>query len=77
MFRNTGANALAKNQTRLAYEDKRDLYCMCRTVSKGARGESNEFSDTSTTDTAELEELDSTDWIVRRWMSGKIWFVLC
>ena len=24
----TGANALAKNQMRLAYEDKRDLYCM-------------------------------------------------
>ena len=22
--------AFAKNQTRLAYEDKRDLYCMCR-----------------------------------------------
>ena len=29
MFRNTGANAFAKNQTRLAYEDKRDLYCIC------------------------------------------------
>ena len=29
VFRNTGANAVAKNQTRLAYEDKRDLYCMC------------------------------------------------
>ena len=28
MFRSTGANAVAKNQTRLAYEDKRDLYCM-------------------------------------------------
>ena len=28
MFRNTGANAFAKNQTCLAYEDKRDLYCM-------------------------------------------------
>ena len=27
VFRNTGANAVAKNQTRLAYEDKRDLYC--------------------------------------------------
>ena len=27
MFRNTGANAFAKNQMRLAYEDKRDLYC--------------------------------------------------
>ena len=26
-FRNTGANAFAKNQMRLAYEDKRDLYC--------------------------------------------------
>ena len=25
--RNTGANAFAKNQMRLAYEDKRDLYC--------------------------------------------------
>ena len=34
---------------------------MCRTVSKGVRGESDEFSDTSTTDTAELEELDSMD----------------
>ena len=32
---------------------------MCRTVSKGARGEPDEFSDTSRTDTAELEELDS------------------
>ena len=35
MFRNTGANAFAKNQTRLAYEDKRDLYCTsegCRIV---------------------------------------------
>ena len=28
VFRNTGGNAFAKNQTRLAYEDKRDLYCM-------------------------------------------------
>ena len=28
VFRNTGANAFAKNQMRLAYEDKRDLYCM-------------------------------------------------
>ena len=27
MFHNTGANAFAKNQMRLAYEDKRDLYC--------------------------------------------------
>ena len=27
MFRNTGANAFAKNPMRLAYEDKRDLYC--------------------------------------------------
>ena len=27
VFRNTGANAFAKNQTRLAYEDERDLYC--------------------------------------------------
>ena len=29
MFRNTGVNAFAKNQTRLAYEDERNLYCMC------------------------------------------------
>ena len=29
VFRNTGANAFAKNQMCLAYEDKRDLYCMC------------------------------------------------
>ena len=28
VFRNTGANAFAKNQMRLAYEDKRDLYCI-------------------------------------------------
>ena len=28
VFRNTGAKAFAKNQTRLAYEDKRDLYCI-------------------------------------------------
>ena len=28
VFRNTGANVVAKNQTHLAYEDKRDLYCM-------------------------------------------------
>ena len=34
MFRNTGANAFAKNQTRLAYEDKRDLYC----ISQGFTG---------------------------------------
>ena len=27
VFRNTGANVIAKHQTRLAYEDKRDLYC--------------------------------------------------
>ena len=27
VFRNTGANAFAKKQMRLAYEDKRDLYC--------------------------------------------------
>ena len=28
VFHNTGANAFAKNQMRLAYEDKRDLYCI-------------------------------------------------
>ena len=28
MFHNTGANAFAKNQMRLACEDKRDLYCI-------------------------------------------------
>ena len=28
VFRNTGSNAFAKNQMRLAYEDKRDLYCI-------------------------------------------------
>ena len=28
VFRNTGANAFAKKQMRLAYEDKRDLYCI-------------------------------------------------
>ena len=33
VFRNTGANVVAKNQTRLAYEDKRDLYCMPLTIS--------------------------------------------
>ena len=33
MFRNTGANAFAKNQMRLAYEDKRDLYCMSKRTS--------------------------------------------
>ena len=27
VFHNTGANAFAKNQMRLAYEDKRDLHC--------------------------------------------------
>ena len=27
VFHNTGENAFAKNQMRLAYEDKRDLYC--------------------------------------------------
>ena len=32
VFRNTGANAFAKNQTRLAYEDKRDLYCTWRSA---------------------------------------------
>ena len=30
VFRNTGANAFTKNQMRLAYEDKRDLYCINR-----------------------------------------------
>ena len=36
MFRNTGANAFAKIQMRLAYADKRDLYCMptCNTLFK-------------------------------------------
>ena len=32
VFHNTGANAVAKNQMRLAYEDKRDLYCSCDRV---------------------------------------------
>ena len=32
VFRNTGANAFAKNQMRLAYEDKRDLYCNTSTL---------------------------------------------
>ena len=30
VFRNTGANAVAKRQTHLAYEDKRDWYCIVR-----------------------------------------------
>ena len=34
VFRNTGANAVAKNQTRLAYEDKRDLYCIWANISE-------------------------------------------
>ena len=34
VFRNTGANAFAKNQMRLAYEDKRDLYCKCQILGK-------------------------------------------
>ena len=38
MFRNTGANAIAKNQTRLAYEDKRDLYCIRTQVVTGSYG---------------------------------------
>ena len=32
VFPNAGANAFAKNQMRLACEDKRDLYCMCMDV---------------------------------------------
>ena len=32
VFRNTGANAFVKNQMRLAYEDKRDLYCTWNNV---------------------------------------------
>ena len=32
MFRNTGAE-VARNQIRLAYEDKRDLYCICKVMS--------------------------------------------
>ena len=35
MFRNTGANGFAKIQMRLAYEDKRDLYCRCLKMSNG------------------------------------------
>ena len=41
MFHNTGANAFAKNQMRLAYEDKRDLYCryrLCVFLGKGRGG---------------------------------------
>ena len=34
MFRNTGANAFAKIQMRLAYEDKRDLYCRPEVISR-------------------------------------------
>ena len=34
VFRNTGANAFAKNQMRLAYEDKRDLYCSIDLLNK-------------------------------------------
>ena len=30
VFRNTVANAVAKNQTRLAYEDKRDVHCISK-----------------------------------------------
>ena len=38
VFRNTGANAFAKIQMRLAYEDKRDLYCtlVCQCSSFGS-----------------------------------------
>ena len=32
VFHNTGANVFAKNQMRLAYEDKRDLYCNNRSI---------------------------------------------
>ena len=34
VFRSTGANADAKNQMRLAYEDKRDLYCIAWSYDK-------------------------------------------
>ena len=38
VFRNTGANAFATNQTGLAYEDKRDLYCRSKWLkNKGFR----------------------------------------
>ena len=41
VFRNTGANAFAKNQMRLAYEDKRDLYCISNLPSRlGTKTES-------------------------------------
>ena len=38
MFRNTGANAFAKNQMRVAYEDKRDLYCTCSFLANSVYG---------------------------------------
>ena len=37
VFRSTGANAVAKNQTRLAYEDKRDLYGLLLTYGLATR----------------------------------------
>ena len=42
MFHNTGANAFAKNQMHLAYEDKRDLYC---TYSDFSDSEDSEWED--------------------------------
>ena len=53
VFRNTGADAFAKNQTRLAYEDKRDLYCSNRSTRRpghlvaidwSTRRQNNKFS---------------------------------
>ena len=38
VFRNTGAKAFAKNQIRLAYEDKRDLYCVLIWSDQPTRG---------------------------------------
>ena len=38
VFRNTGANAVVKNQTRSAYEDKRDLYCTSHNENIKLRG---------------------------------------
>ena len=44
VFHNTGANAFAKNQMHLAYEDKRDLYCKVMTAGKYSFADYNSVS---------------------------------
>ena len=80
VFRSTGANAFAKIQMRLAYEDKRDLYCMwslyCRQTSCPRVQQSRHSVSIHTTNYQHMTDLFAR-YIIMPYPAYIILYILC